>query len=344
MLIIDGSRGEGGGQVLRTALGLSLATGTPFHIEHIRAGRGRPGLLRQHLTAVRAAAAIGDAQVEGDTLGSRVLSFRPRALLAGEHHAAVGSAGSAMLVLQAVLPALLVAPGPSRLVVEGGTHNPSAPPFDFVGATFLPLLARMGASVHATLDRPGFYPAGGGRISVAITPAPLAPLHLLDRGAVRSVRARAVVSGLPKRIAHRELRVLRERFDLVGDALVAEEVERPTGPGNVVFVEVVCEHVTEVFTAFGERGRSAEQVATAVADEAQAWIDRGVPVGEHLADQLLIPLALAARGRDSGGSFRTVPPTLHTTTNAEVIGRFLDVRFTFAGEGEGEGVLVGARG
>jgi RNA 3'-terminal phosphate cyclase (ATP) len=340
MLNIDGSFGEGGGQVLRTALGLSLATGTPFRIDHIRAGRARPGLLRQHLTAVRAAAAIGDAVVEGEALGSRGLSFRPRALRSGDHHAAVGSAGSAMLVFQAVLPALLVASAPTRLVVEGGTHNPSAPPFDFVDAAFLPLLGRMGGRVRATLDRHGFYPAGGGQITVEVAPAPLTPLDLRARGAIRAIRARAVVSGLSKRIAHRELRVLRERFGLGADALLAEEVARPAGPGNVVFVTVECEHLTEVFTAFGDKGRSAEDVATAAADEVDAWLARGVPVGEHLADQLLLPLALAARGGRPGGAFLTVRPTLHTTTNAEVIGRFLDVRFAFVGEGEGVRVEV----
>jgi RNA 3'-terminal phosphate cyclase (ATP) len=324
MLYIDGSFGEGGGQVLRTALGLSLATGTPFRIDNIRAGRGRPGLLRQHLTAVRTAATVGRAEVVGDTLGSRALTFVPRALVAGDHHASIGSAGSAMLVVQAVLPALLAADAPSRLVVEGGTHNPSAPPFDFVARTFLPILARMGASVRVTLDRPGFYPAGGGRVLVEVAPAKLAPLELVERGAVRAIRARAVVSAVPTSVAHRELRVLAERFGLDREALICEDVPRPVGPGNVVFVEVECEHVTEVFTAFGQKGVTSEDVARAVGDEAQAWIDTGMPVGEHLADQLLIPLALAR-----GGRFRTGPVTLHTTTNAEIIGRFLDVRFSF---------------
>ncbi|MDP2310080.1 MAG: RNA 3'-terminal phosphate cyclase [Pseudomonadota bacterium] len=343
MLIIDGSSGEGGGQVLRTALGLSLATGTPFHIDNIRAGRARPGLLRQHLSAVRTAAAVGRAEVDGDTLGSRSLSFIPSSLVPGEHQASIGSAGSAMLVIQAVLPALLVAGGPSRLVVEGGTHNPSAPPFDFIARTFVPTLARMGADVRVTLERPGFYPAGGGRVVVEVGPSPLRPLDLVERGAVRSIRARAVVSAVPVSVAHRELRVLRERFGLEREALICEDVKLPVGPGNVVFVEVECEHITEVFTAFGEKRVRAEDVAAAAGDAAQAWIDGGVPVCEHLADQLLIPLALAARSGGDGGRFRTGPVTLHTTTNAEVIGRFLDVRFSFeptASGGAGAGTLV----
>src|SRR5262245_60443308 len=172
MEVIDGSQGEGGGQILRTALALSLVTGAPFRVEKIRAGRQKPGLLRQHLTAVTAAVEIGGAAVEGATLGSRELSFRPGSVRPGAYRFAVGTAGSAALVLQTVLPALLTATGPSTVVVEGGTHNPHAPPFDFLALAFLPLLARMGARAQATLDRPGFYPAGGGQLTVEITPAP----------------------------------------------------------------------------------------------------------------------------------------------------------------------------
>src|SRR5437867_958993 len=164
MLLIDGSQGEGGGQILRTALGLSLVTGTPIRIEKIRAGRAKPGLLRQHLTAVNAATAIGAVDVEGATLGSQELTFRPGTVKPGEYRFAVGTAGSTGLVLQTVLPPLLTAPGPSTLTLEGGTHNPTAPPFDFLARAFLPLISRMGPSATARLERPGFYPAGGGQM------------------------------------------------------------------------------------------------------------------------------------------------------------------------------------
>src|SRR5262249_21779317 len=150
MITIDGSFGEGGGQILRTSLALSLVTGQPFHIEKIRAGRKQPGLLRQHLTAVKAAAQISQAQVEGEKIGSTQLTFAPGSLMAGEYAFAVGTAGSATLVLQTILPALLRANAPSRLTLEGGTHNPFAPPFNFLTKAFLPLIRRMGARVETT--------------------------------------------------------------------------------------------------------------------------------------------------------------------------------------------------
>ena len=170
MLTIDGSRGEGGGQILRTSLGLSLVTGRAFRIVRIRAGRAKPGLRHQHRTAVQAAARVGNAEVEGAEVGSMELTFVPGAVAAGEYEFSVGTAGSAALVLQAVLPALLTASQPSRLKLEGGTHNPFAPPFDFLAKTFLPIVNRMGPRVTAELERPGFYPAGGGEMRLTIEP------------------------------------------------------------------------------------------------------------------------------------------------------------------------------
>src|SRR5262245_2007058 len=160
-ITIDGSAGEGGGQILRTALALSLVTARPFRIERIRAGRPKPGLLRQHLTAVQAAAKVGAARISGAEVGSLELTFEPTGLRGGAYDFAVGTAGSATLVLQTLLPALLRAREPSQLTIEGGTHNPYAPPFDFLARTFLPVLRRMGAAIEARLEAPGFYPAGG---------------------------------------------------------------------------------------------------------------------------------------------------------------------------------------
>jgi RNA 3'-terminal phosphate cyclase (ATP) len=329
MITIDGSHGEGGGQVLRTALGLSVVTGRPFRITDIRAARARPGLLRQHLTCVRAAAAFGRAEVEGDTLGSRALVFRPTGNVGGEHTFAVGTAGSVLLVFQAVLPALLVADAPTRLVLEGGTHNPLAPPYDFVEKAFVPVLTRMGAKVRLTLERPGFAPAGGGRLVVEVDPVPLAPLDLRERGAVRTITGRAIVSAVPIGVAHRELNVLREAFALPRERLVAEEVPRPFGPGNVVLIEVECDTVTEVFAAFGEQRVPAEQVAARAVGDARRWLAHGAPVGEHLADQLLLPLALA------GGRFRTGPLSVHATTNLEGVRAFVDRPFGAVAVGDG---------
>lgn len=321
MIIIDGSQGEGGGQILRSALALSLVTGKPFRIENIRARRKKPGLMRQHLTAVNAAVEVGSAHVSGNTIGSLQLSFAPTALCSGNYHFAVGTAGSCTLVLQTVLPALILADGPSEILLEGGTHNPAAPPFDFLAGAFLPLLNRMGPSVKARLERPGFYPAGGGRMRVTVTPVrKLAPLHLLQRGNVVTQTARATVARLPLSIAEREIAVVRKKLAWADDCLSVREAPDSSGPGNVLVLAVASEHLTEIFTGFGERGVNAETVAGRTVEEVLEYLDSGVPVGRHLADQLLLPLALAGEG-----AFRTLSPTAHTVTNIEVLRLFLDV-------------------
>jgi len=321
MITIDGSAGEGGGQILRTSLALSLVTGAPFRIEKIRAGREKPGLLRQHLTAVNAAAQIGQAKVEGAALKSCELSFEPGKILPGEHRFAVGTAGSTTLVLQTVLPALLTASATSTLFLEGGTHNPFAPPFDFFEKAFLPLIRRMGPGVHAFLEQPGFYPAGGGRIRVLVEPcAALSRLDLPHRGEVRRRLARALVAGLPRNIGDREVKAVRDLLGWERGSLRVEEVPNPAGPGNVLTLEIGSEQVTEVFTGFGQRGVRAEAVAAEAVDEARRYLASSAPVGVHLADQLLLPMALAG-----GGSFRTVAPSRHTITNLEVLKQFLEL-------------------
>lgn len=323
MITIDGSSGEGGGQVLRTSLALSLVTGKPFCIQRIRARRPKPGLGHQHLTAVTAAAQVAGAQVEGASLASRELTFVPAAVRPGEYCFEVGTAGSATLVLQTVLPGLMLAERPSRLCLRGGTHNTYAPPVDFLQKAFLPLLGRMGPQVEATLDRPGFYPAGGGQVTVAIQPSPqLCPLELPERGRVVRRLARGIVSRLPLHIAQREVDTLRRGLGWPAECVAVEEVDSP-GPGNVLIVEVQSEHVTEVFSGFGERGVPAEAVAKKVVREVREYLDAGVPVGRHLADQLLIPMALAG-----GGRFRTLPPSEHTRTNIDTLRHFLQVRIT----------------
>jgi RNA 3'-terminal phosphate cyclase (ATP) len=322
MLTIDGSYGEGGGQILRTALALSLVTAKPFRIENIRAGRKNPGLLRQHLTAVNAATEISRAEVTGAAIGSRELTFAPGSVVSGNYAFAVGTAGSTTLVLQTVLPALLIASGKSKLILEGGTHNPFAPPFDFLEKSFLPLINRMGPRVTAELERPGFYPAGGGRMSVTIEPATrLDRLDLPARGEVLARRARAVVANLPISIAERELKVIARKLSWPREFTTAESIERSPGPGNVVIIELECEQVTEVFTGFGERSLRSEAVAEKAAQQARRYIGSEAAVGEYLADQLLIPMSMAG-----GGSFTTLPLSRHATTNIEVIGRFLEVR------------------
>lgn len=339
MITIDGSQGEGGGQILRSALALSLVTGKPFRIGNIRARRKKPGLMRQHLTAVNAAAEVGTAHVSGNAIGSRELAFAPTALRSGRYHFAVGTAGSCSLVLQTVLPALIIADGPSEILLEGGTHNPAAPPFDFLAGAFLPLLNRMGPSVTAALERPGFYPAGGGRMRVKVTPSrKLFPLYLLQRGEVLTQTARATVARLPRSIAEREIAVVREKLAWGEDRLSVRVEPDSSGPGNVLVLAVASEHVTEIFTGFGELGVSAETVAGRTVKEVREYLASGVPVGRHLADQLLLPLALAG-----GGAFRTLSPTAHTITNLEVLRLFLDLDIKVEQQDE-QGWLVSIEG
>ncbi len=261
MIVIDGSSGEGGGQILRSALALSILTRTPFRMERIRAGRDEPGLLRQHLTAVMAAREVSNADVTGAELGSRDLTFRPRTVQGGSRSFSIGSAGSTTLVLQTVLPALLRAPASSTITIEGGTHNPAAPPFEFLTRAFLPLLARMGAKVDLALDQPGFFPRGGGRITCTVSPADLGVFELEERGALERRRAFSIVSALPPAVAERQLRIARDRLGLARDEVEKLEYPEERGPGNAVLVVYEFEHVTSVFAGLGDRSARAEEVA-----------------------------------------------------------------------------------
>src|SRR6058998_198450 len=322
MITIDGSFGEGGGQILRTALSLSLATGTPFRIENIRAGRKKAGLLRQHLTAVLAAAEIGAAEIEGATLGSPALTFTPKSVRAGEYRFAVGTAGSGTLVFQTILPALLWAPAPTRVIIEGGTHNDAAPPFDFLDRTFLPLIRRMGAKVSLKLERYGFYPAGGGRFIAEIEPcAALKPLEVGLRGEIRSKRVTAIVANLSSRIAAREIEKVASMMSLTSEGTVIETKNSP-GPGNIVLIEIESGDVTEMFSSFGRLGVASEKVAEEAVREAREYLVSRAVAAEHLTDQLLLPLALAG-----GGSFTATKLSRHAKTNQEVIAKFLPIRF-----------------
>lgn len=318
---LDGSQGEGGGQILRTALTLSMITGTPLRLDHIRARRAKPGLLRQHLTAVQAAAQICGARVDGAALGSRSLHFVPGRIRGGDYRHAIGSAGSCTLVLQTILPALWFADAPSTVTVSGGTHNPAAPPADFLIHAWLPLMRRMGVDMDIELLRHGFYPAGGGEIRARVTPvAALKVLHLCERGTPLQARAVAVVAGVPVDVARREL-------TMVEAAALGAEVELRVlpareGPGNALLLVDQHSEVTEVFVAFGERGLPAEAVAARVIKAARADRASDAAVGEHLADQLVLPLALAR-----GGSLTTATLSSHLETNMEVVQRFLPLRF-----------------
>ncbi len=313
---IDGAMGEGGGQVLRTSVSLAVVTGQRLEISGIRARRPKPGLAAQHLTAVQAAAAICGGQVEGASLGATALRFTPGPVQAGDYSFDIGTAGSTALVLQTILPPLILAAAPSRVMLRGGTHNPAAPPFEMLTAAFFPRLARMGARVEATLRRVGFFPAGGGEVEAHIAPVSrLQPLVEERRGPLRAIKGRILLAGLPEKIAQREKRLLE-------DALANAQVEIVTcpaaGQGNVMLVEVDHSDQCEVFTAFGQARLRPEAITRGLIDRVRDFLGAEVPVGPYLADQLVLPLALAGAGR-----VRTVTPTAHTRTQLEVLRHFM---------------------
>lgn len=332
MWTVDGSFGEGGGQILRTSLSLALLTGKELHIQKIRAGRERSGLLRQHLAAVRAAVAVSEGVARGAELGSKELYFKAGAVKAGEYSFRIGSAGSATLVLQTLLPALLSAGAPSRVFFEGGTHNPLAPSFEFLERAFLPLLNRMGASVKLDLHAQGFYPAGGGSFTAHIEPnsGEHRALELQTRGALLDKNVRATVVNLPPSIAMRELKAAGEILGWEKEHLRPEVRRDEIGPGNVLTIELGYEHIREVFTGFGMKGVSAESVGVRTAKEAKAYMEGDAPVGEHLADQLILPMVLYG-----GGRFRTVEPSMHTKTHVELLRTLMGARIRVEEEGMG---------
>lgn len=324
MIVINGSDGEGGGQVLRNACALSLATGQPFRITNIRGGREKPGLMRQHLTAIEAACAIGNAECDGLAIGASEIVFRPGKVRGGDYHFAIGTAGSTGLVLQTVLIPLLMAREPSHLVLEGGTHNMAAPPFEFIERVFLSVLNLMGPTVQARLVRHGFFPRGGGRIEVEVTPAPLVQIDCVERGALESVAATAFIAGLPFDIAERELKTAQKYLDWPVDAFSTRQLPESVGPGNALMLEAQFAHGTEIVTGFGRLGTSGESLAKTTAQRMAGFLASPAFAGPHLADQLLLPFALAG-----GGSFTTVKPSQHTRTAAEIVALFTGIRFRF---------------
>jgi RNA 3'-terminal phosphate cyclase (ATP) len=325
MIELDGSAGEGGGQVLRTALTLSMITGQPFRITNIRARRAKPGLMRQHLVAVQAAAQVSDAMVTDAEVGSQALTFAPKRIKSGDYQFAIGTAGSCTLVLQTVLPALLFADAASTVRISGGTHNPMAPPVQFLQRAYCRLLREMGAAIDIDILRAGFYPAGGGVVLASVAPCSgLRPLELLSRGTRVAGYAESIVAGVPASVARRELECIGAGMGWGGPQLLECCLPAEQGPGNALLITLEHEHATEVFTAFGEKMVRAEAVAKSVLQEARRYIASNAAVGEHLADQLMLPMALAGAGR-----YSIERVSQHARTNAEIIGRFLPVSITF---------------
>ncbi len=339
LILLDGSLGEGGGQILRTAASLSAVTGRAVRIRNVRANRSQPGLRPQHRAAFLAAARVSGGTVQGDAIGSTDVTFfpgDPDAIAGGEFRFDIGTAGSAGLVCQTLLPILLRARHRSQVTVVGGTHNPMAPPAHFLRHSFQRALQRMGYDVGFDLARPGFYPAGGGELVMHVTPADpaaLEPLDWTDRGRMTSLRCEILSAHLPDHVANREMRTLRTFLKNAGWPLPGVTIRDcfdAAGPGNAVCVRAIYEDAEEVFTSVGQRGKRAEDVARAAAEATVQWLTSGVPVGPHLADQLLLPMALA-----KGGRFVTMRPLdAHVPTNAEVIATVLGATTRFADHGD----------
>lgn len=319
ILTIDGSQGEGGGQILRTSLSLSMCLGQPIRIENIRAGRKKPGLLRQHLTCVRAAKEICSAAVKGDELGSSAIEFTPGEIKAGDYRFAIGTAGSTSLVFQTILPALLRADKKSNVSFEGGTHNMQAPSYEFLTKCFLEALRKINCQVDCELLRYGFYPNGGGQWITQIHPAKnIKRLQLLERGELVARSATTFTSKIPMHVSQRELKKVAQKLSWAQDELIENEVDA-FGPGNLISLKLNYENTVELFDEVAQRGLTAERVAGKAVNNLKRYINSHAVVSEHLADQLLLPMVLNA-----GGSFITHAMSEHVKTNINVINQFID--------------------
>ena len=327
MIYIDGSYGEGGGQVLRTSLSLATITGQPIRIERIRAGRKKPGLAAQHLTGVRAAAAICNAQVQGDELGSTNLEFTPSySVQAGKYTFDVSdaregrSAGAVTLVLQTILLPLALARGDSQIILRGGTHVAYSPSLSYIEQVYLPILKRMGVQAEVRLHRWGWYPQGGGEVELHVSGgSTLTSINLLERGQLQEVRGLAVVtqlpSHIPQRMASRAENLLHEAHL---KATVRPLRERGVAPGAGIFLTAEYEDSLAGFGALGRLGLPADKVAEIACQELLNFHKTNAPVEEHLADQLLLPAALGSET----SQYRVAEISTHLTTNAWVIHQF----------------------
>jgi len=335
-VLIDGSTGEGGGQILRTSLALSCIAGRSLHIENIRAARRNPGLAKQHLSCVQAACQICNGKCQGAARGSQVLDFQPQSIQSGEFYFDIGSAGSASLVIQTVLPALFLADKPSTITVTGGTHNPLAPPFDFLCETFLPAIATAGFQANCRLIKHGFYPAGGGKIICDVQPWQKRANYTINlcqpspapirrepgsMGTGFQIHALVYTAKLPAHIARRQQKLLLQS-GLNIQNIQHIEVTDSDGPGNCVMIRLCGTDRTTVFTAFGMRGKPSQEVVSEVVNPAKDFLASGAAVDRFLADQILIYMALS-----KAGSYTTNELSTHLLTNMEIIKKFLPVNF-----------------
>jgi RNA 3'-terminal phosphate cyclase (ATP) len=319
---LDGSMGEGGGQILRTSLALSLLTGRPFHLANIRAGRPKPGLQPQHLMSVRAADMIGKAQTCGASRGSTDLVFEPGPITPGNYRFDIGTAGAIGLVLHTIyLPLALACEEPSEVTLIGGTHVRASPCFHFLNVSWRSYLAACGLEVSLKMLRPGFYPRGGGEVQAFIRPcAGVRNLIVREHGPLQATGFSAV-AGLPDTIARRQARRTRFRLEQHDIEVDLEEQTWQGGPGTVIGIELNTTPAPTLFFAIGERGKPAERVADEAADAVLAYLAASPKlVDAHSADQLVLPLAFA----QGPSEYHVAAVTRHLTTNIEVIRHFLD--------------------
>jgi RNA 3'-terminal phosphate cyclase (ATP) len=340
-IVIDGSYGEGGGQILRTSLSLSAITGRPLKLVNIRGKRKKPGLRPQHLTGVHACAAVSGANVVGDKLGEQKLTFRPEEISGGAYNFRIPTAGAATLVLQAILPPLWKAKGESSLVVGGGTHVPWSPPFHYLAEVFVPTLERVGFWCHIQISRWGWYPKGGGEIKVSLSSCNPSGSIILDRPfELKRVTGISASSQLPEHIRVRQKRRLRSRLQEAGIEAEIDLMDVPAlNPGSLVFVCAQGKESLAGFSALGARGKRAERVADEAANALFQFLDSEAALDHYLADQILIYLAIVPGEH----RFTTSKITQHLLTNTWVIEQFLPVHFEVEG-GVGEAGLVIKRG
>jgi len=332
---IDGSFGEGGGQILRTALSLSCITGSSLNIFNIRKGRKKPGLMPQHQTCVNAISEICNAEVSGNAIGSTELTFVPRKIRPGDYFFDIKTAGSSSLVIQTLLPALIFSDGISRITIKGGTHVPSSPSYNYISEVFIPLLHRIGIKMETSINKYGFYPKGGGEVSFKIFPCEkIKRLNVVNRGELLSITGYSAVANLPLHIAERQKNsVIQDLSPLSANIDILEVTS--FGQGTFVFLKGAYENILTGFSALGERGKRAEDVGREAASIFKDFNNSSACLDPHLADQIVIYLSLA----QEGSTFTTSRITQHLLTNLWVIEKFLNIRYEIDGRMDSEGIV-----
>lgn len=346
--VVDGARGEGGGQILRYAVSTCALLGEELRVYNIRAKRSPPGLRPQHITAIRAVAEVCGGSVEGLQIGSSSIIFKPTRPRGGRYFFDTGTAGSAPLVLQSLLPVLCFADGPCEVELRGGTNNPMAPPIDYIVEVLLPALKRMGVEAEITLVRRGFYPRGQGVVRVRTKPVyRIRPLVAAEADADR-IEVHAYSCNLPDHIVRRMSSTAENllRKAGYGEILVKTEALGKNDPRNaldpgtgILIVARLSNGLSMGFDALGERGVPAEEVARRAAEEALSQLSTRASVDKHLADQLIIWMALA----EGESRIRASTLTSHTATGIDVVGGLTGASFTVSEMGP-RGVEIVCRG